>query len=390
MSVPWCASERLIANKSQKALNIFNAALVTPTYYVYFTSTTIITSAILFQGFKGTVEQIVSVVLGFLTICSGVVLLQLSKAAKDVPDTAVFKGDLDQMRTMAEQEQPETEPKADAIRGTAAIVRRISQARIRMEQDEFRRLQEEKMMDSMQPISENGQSQPEYEWDGIRRRRTNTLGSRRPVTANTSQASATPAPPATPQPPRSPHPPLGMSRYPDDWDEQQQHQNDHHDDDRSTIFSSIAGSFARGRGRSRTTATLPTYDEEGYLNEDTRQKSVPLNEVSASLRQQYNEKEDEAGGSRQHEHATFYQQDTTYPGARSAGRSNRSGQSLKPPSPPPHSAKRQFSFNRVFRRQEIPTEEESAGLVEDGGDGRRSEEEGNGGQGSGNRGEAFV
>jgi hypothetical protein len=58
--------------------------------------------------------------MGFLTICSGVVLLQLSKSAKDVPDTAVFSGDLDQIHTIAEQEQPETEPKADAIRGPAA------------------------------------------------------------------------------------------------------------------------------------------------------------------------------------------------------------------------------------------------------------------------------
>lgn len=372
-------------------MNIFNAALVTPTYYVYFTSTTIITSAILFQGFKGTAEQIVSVVLGFLTICSGVVLLQLSKAAKDVPDTAVFTGDLDQMRTIADQEQPETEPKADAIRGAAGIVRRISKARIRMEEEEFRRLHEEKMAESMEPIDENGQpSQPQYEWDGLRRRRTNTLGSRRPITANTSATSATPAPPATPQPPRSPHPPLGMSRFPDDWDEQQSH-TDHHDDDRSTIFSSIAGSIiGRGRGRSRAASTLPTYDEERYPSEESPHKSVPLNEVSASLRQQYNEKEEEAGGSYLHEHPAFYQQDTSYRGASSAGRSNRSGGSLKPPTPPPHSARRQFSFNRVFRRQQVPTEEESAGLVEDGGDGRKSDEEHEQARQGGSSGGAFV
>ncbi|EEY17360.1 conserved hypothetical protein [Verticillium alfalfae VaMs.102] len=109
-----------------KALNIYNAAMVTPTYYVYFTSTTIITSAVLFRGFKGSANQIVSVVMGFLTICAGVVLLQLSKSAMDVPDTAVFTGNLDQIHTIAEQEQSETEPKADAIRGAAAIVRSIA------------------------------------------------------------------------------------------------------------------------------------------------------------------------------------------------------------------------------------------------------------------------
>jgi len=158
----------------QKALNIFNAALVTPTYYVYFTSTTIITSTILFQGFKGSGPQIATVILGFLTICSGVVLLQLSKSAKDVPDAAIFKSDLDQIQTIGEQEQPESEPKADAIRGTAAIMRRISKARLRMEAEEMKRLHEEKLAEDMAPIAEDGTA--EYEWDGLRRRRTLAAG----------------------------------------------------------------------------------------------------------------------------------------------------------------------------------------------------------------------
>lgn len=155
---------------SQKALNIFNAAMVTPTYYVYFTSTTIITSAVLFQGFKGTPTSIVTVVMGFLTICSGVVLLQLSKSAKDVPDTAVFSGDLNQVRTIAEQEQAETEPKADAIRGAAALVRRFSTTREKMEIEELKRLRAEKEAERLEAVSEDGQ--PQFEWDGLRRRRT--------------------------------------------------------------------------------------------------------------------------------------------------------------------------------------------------------------------------
>ena len=56
-----------------------------------------------------------SVVMGFLQICAGVVLLQLSKSAKNVPDAEVFRGDLDQVRTVAEQEEPEYEPKAGMI-----------------------------------------------------------------------------------------------------------------------------------------------------------------------------------------------------------------------------------------------------------------------------------
>ncbi|KAK7701305.1 hypothetical protein SLS64_010348 [Diaporthe eres] len=151
-------------------LNIFNAAMVTPTYYVYFTSTTIITSAVLFQGFKGTPSSIVTVVMGFLTICSGVVLLQLSKSAKDVPDAAVFSGDLNQVRTIAEQEQAETEPKADAIRGTAALVRRFSTTREKMEIEELKRIRAEKEQERLEAVSEDGQ--PQFEWDGLRRRRT--------------------------------------------------------------------------------------------------------------------------------------------------------------------------------------------------------------------------
>ncbi|CUS11886.1 unnamed protein product [Tuber aestivum] len=176
-----------------KALNIFNAALVTPTYYVCFTSSTIVTSAILFRGFKGTPSSIATVVMGFLQICSGVVLLQLSKSAKDVPDTEIFRGDLDQVRTVAEQSEPESEPKADAIRGTAAIIRRISIARQNAEVEEARRIREEKINEML-----NGPNQ-DVEWDGVRRRVTFSAHGA-PRRRNTMSES---------------HPPLGMSRMPD-------------------------------------------------------------------------------------------------------------------------------------------------------------------------------
>ena len=138
--------------------------------------------------------------MGFFTICSGVVLLQLSKSAKDVPDTAVFSGDLDQVRTVAEQEQPESEPKADAIRGTAAIIRRLSQStRGKWEAQEAKRVHEEQMKDRMNPITENEQ----YEWDGLRRRRTTTLDS----TGSALHRRKTL------------HPPLGLTHFPDPEDD---------------------------------------------------------------------------------------------------------------------------------------------------------------------------
>ncbi|EXJ80127.1 hypothetical protein A1O1_08269 [Capronia coronata CBS 617.96] len=177
-----------------KALNLFNAALVTPTYYVLFTSATIVTSAILFRGFKGTAVTITTVILGFLQICSGVVLLQMSKSAKDVPDAAVFRGDLNQVREIAEVEQPESEPKADALRGAASLIRRISVSRQKMEQEEARRLREDTMKDQLEPLGEN----EVVEWDGLRRRKT-ILG----------QPGASPVPRR-----KSTHPPLGMSHFP--------------------------------------------------------------------------------------------------------------------------------------------------------------------------------
>lgn len=186
-------------------MNLFNAALVTPTYYVMFTTATIVTSAVLFQGFKGTGTQIATVIMGFFQICAGVVLLQLSKSAKDVPDAAVFKGDLDQIREVATQEEPEYEPKADSIRGAASIIRRISTTRRTAEADEAKRYVQEKHEDFLKPPSEN----EIIEWDGIRRRKT-VVGE-----------GPTMSRPHTPRSPsiRQQLPPLGMSRFPDPDDE---------------------------------------------------------------------------------------------------------------------------------------------------------------------------
>ncbi|KAK3805512.1 MAG: magnesium transporter NIPA-domain-containing protein [Benniella sp.] len=68
-------------NYLNKALNLFNTAMVTPVYYVFFTSATLVASVILFQGFSASPLSIMTVVLGFVVICAGVVLLQTSKTA---------------------------------------------------------------------------------------------------------------------------------------------------------------------------------------------------------------------------------------------------------------------------------------------------------------------
>jgi hypothetical protein len=327
--------------------------LVTPTYYVYFTSSTIITSAILFRGFKGTVTSIITVVMGFFVICAGVVLLQLSKSAKDVPDTAVFAGDLDQLRTIAEQEQPESEPKADAIRGAAAIVRRFSTARQKWELDEIKRLHQEKQQD-LQPVAEG----EHIEWDGLRRRRT-TYGTN-PSIRSRGNITPFPAFETTVQTPQQ-HPPLGMSHFPSDSSEDSDH--DEERPNTAGLGSSFFGSI-RTRARSVIGPSGHGSRSGNQQNPQSPMHPVPLTEIaipayktgtdgtpyyghdisdpehSYGLQDQKTEYEG-AGG----RHITIVDDDSRRTGSR--------GSSINPavgPTPPPHSARRQFSFQNVFRK----------------------------------------
>ena len=353
----------------QKALNLFNAALVTPTYYVFFTSSTIVTSAVLFRGFKGSPTSIVTVVLGFLQICAGVILLQLSKSAKDVPDAAVFKGDLDQVRTVAEQEEPESEPKADAIRGTAAIIRRFSQSRQKTELAEARRIHEERLKDQMEPIGEDEQ----VEWDGLRRRKTTI--SREPGSGNLQRRKTL-------------HPPLGMTHFPDEEESESRPTS-------SDAFGSGGGfnggfmnSFkkrAQSKLSSRQGKNLSTGTPEPLQPMDLAEITVPPGKgidtsyQSQTLRQQFD-------GSMEMEHVYGLPgglsrrggdeavDDVTSPieshskpimwaDAVETRPSASRGSSLAP-TPPPHAAKRQFSFQNVFNRhKQDPVPSASADLV---------------------------
>jgi hypothetical protein len=323
----------MLTDGAQKALNIFNAALVTPTYYVFFTSSTIITSAILFRGFHGTVTSIITVVLGFLVICSGVVLLQLSKSAKDVPDTAVFAGDLDQVRTIAEQEQPETEPKADAIRGAAGIIRRISVARQKMEENELKRLHEEKQRE-LEPIGENEQ----FEWDGLRRRRT-TVGS----ISGSSRRMTTPRL-HTPQ-----HLPLGWSHMPTEEELA---------DEGRPLTAGLTSAIGTIRQRAKSIVQPRPFQTEAY-GQQSPMHPVPLTEIHIPSAEPTEHVYGLPPGLRH--------SDTEYKGAgaehvhfRDSVDEHRPSSRNAPP-PPPHQAKRQFSFHNVFHRKNTasPVHEES-------------------------------
>lgn len=60
-----------------EALALFNTSSVTPVYYTMFTTATIVTSTVLYQGFEASPVDIVTVVFGFFVIC---VSLSLSLA----------------------------------------------------------------------------------------------------------------------------------------------------------------------------------------------------------------------------------------------------------------------------------------------------------------------
>lgn len=63
-------------NYLNKALNLFSTAIVTPVYYVFFTTCTLITSAVLFRGFSvSSTLGVVSILIGFFVIVGGVALL---------------------------------------------------------------------------------------------------------------------------------------------------------------------------------------------------------------------------------------------------------------------------------------------------------------------------
>ncbi|GAA5974999.1 hypothetical protein JCM5350_004537 [Sporobolomyces pararoseus] len=124
-----------------KALALFNTAMVTPTYFVLFTSATLVTSIILSKGFHIPATDIVTVVMGFLVICCGITLLQLSKIDPNEIKSAV----LDRRSTVllsasrAEASQHDgldarekgldiEDPGIDTLRGTAGAIGSIHRA----------------------------------------------------------------------------------------------------------------------------------------------------------------------------------------------------------------------------------------------------------------------
>lgn len=73
-------------NYLNKALDTFSAAIVSPVYYVMFTTLTIIASAIMFKDWSGqNVSSIASEICGFITVLSGTIILHSTREQEPRP-----------------------------------------------------------------------------------------------------------------------------------------------------------------------------------------------------------------------------------------------------------------------------------------------------------------
>lgn len=76
-------------NFLNRALDVFSAALVTPIYYVMFTTLTILASVILFREFESVAPtELATELCGFLTILGGVFILH---ATRDADPSVLWK-----------------------------------------------------------------------------------------------------------------------------------------------------------------------------------------------------------------------------------------------------------------------------------------------------------
>lgn len=80
-------------NYLNKALDTFNTAIVSPVYYVLFTTLTIVANAIMFKDWAGQdVSSIASELCGFVTVLSGIIILHVAKEQEptNAPGTIVW------------------------------------------------------------------------------------------------------------------------------------------------------------------------------------------------------------------------------------------------------------------------------------------------------------
>ncbi|KAK9051931.1 hypothetical protein SSX86_028559 [Deinandra increscens subsp. villosa] len=94
-------------NYLNKALDTFNTALVSPIYYVMFTSLTIIASVIMFKDWKDqSVSDIASEICGFITVLSGTIVLHSTREQEpSATPGAVTWYDQDHIKAVEEEDE---------------------------------------------------------------------------------------------------------------------------------------------------------------------------------------------------------------------------------------------------------------------------------------------
>jgi len=119
-----------------KALALFNTAMVTPTYYVIFSFCSMVTTVVLFKGLKASAGQILTIVMAFLVICVGITILQMSKIdptefkSLDRRSTILFQAARKNTEAVEEKTLSAVEePGIDALRGSFGTVGSIIRAR---------------------------------------------------------------------------------------------------------------------------------------------------------------------------------------------------------------------------------------------------------------------
>lgn len=249
-----------------------------------------------------------------------------------MPDAAVFKGDLDQIREVGQQEASEIEPKADAIRGTAAIIRRISVSRQKMEEEEAKRFFKEKQEDQLSQPGDN----EIIEWDGLRRRKT-VIGDHPTMTPRSARSV------------RTPHPPLGMTRFPSDEDVPARTPSRSH-----SILSDV-------RSRASTILQSPLHWRQVHDDDEPQTSVHPVALTEIALHNNSKHAVDTAyhGGNDGHLEPPFQPQtgrersntprSIVWADERPDSSPTRS--SRLAPEPPHQYARRQFSFTTLFGRK---------------------------------------
>lgn len=218
-----------------------------------------------------------------------------------------------------------------SLLGTAAIIRRISMSRQKMEAEEARRIHEDRIRDQMEPIRENER----VEWDGLRRRKTFL-----DVPGQTLQRRKTL------------HPPLGMAYFPED--DTQTTMVDHDDEDQPKFD----GGFMNSLKRRAQSSLYGRKSDLGTGTPDARSPMypVPLTEITVPPYQgashsPYTPQFDGSGDTSHvvgHLRGLESPRDTPHDALRRLAPSSHGNLA---PTPPPHSAKRQFSFQNVFHRR---------------------------------------